>query len=293
MINPTGKKLEKLLFGIFDHSIEGIDRYNHNGSLWLIFTDEMRWVVEYTKSQTLWYNYHFFKNEMEIIGLDCVENKDLIQKWFELRFLNINAVEDTKPNERLWQAYVEDTIQNGVKNTSSTSAPMVLPVEDTIKNGVKETRLQKSSNLYRIEDTIQEGVKETYKSESTKSISLRWAIQNGVKQTELSKRDFFPEDIFQNGVKHIENLPTNNPARIEDAIQNGVKHCEDGDWLDGDERFEDIIQNGVKEMQPLPAQDGNRDWGKYYHGKEDRTKPHTEYVKDVIKICEKLNQDGI
>ena len=57
MINPTGKKLEKLLFGIFDHSIEGIDRYNHNGSLWLIFTDEMRWVVEYTKSQTLWYNY--------------------------------------------------------------------------------------------------------------------------------------------------------------------------------------------------------------------------------------------
>lgn len=37
----------------------------------------------------------------------------------------------------------------------------------------------------------------------------------------------------------------------------------------------------------------DRDWGKYYHGKEDRTKPHTEYVKDVIKIGEKLNQDGI
>ena len=228
MINPTGKKLEKLLFGIFDHSIEGIDRYNHNGSLWLIFTDEMRWVVEYTKSQTLWYNYHFFKNEMEIIGLDCVENKDLIQKWFELRFLNINAVEDTKPNERLWQAYVEDTIQNGVK----------------------ETRLQKSSNLYRIEDTIQNGVKETYKSESTKSISLRWAIQNGVKETKST-------------------------------------------IMSQDSKIEDTIQNGVKEMQPLPAQDGNRDWGKYYHGKEDRTKPHTEYVKDVIKIGEKLNQDGI
>ena len=228
MINPTGKKLEKLLFGIFDHSIEGIDRYNHNGSLWLIFTDEMRWVVEYTKSQTLWYNYHFFKNEMEIIGLDCVENKDLIQKWFELRFLNINAVEDTKPNERLWQAYVEDTIQNGVK----------------------ETRLQKSSNLYRIEDTIQEGVKETYKSESTKSISLRWAIQNGVKETKST-------------------------------------------IMSQDSKIEDTIQNGVKEMQPLPAQDGNRDWGKYYHGKQDRTKPHTEYVKDVIKIGEKLNQDGI
>jgi hypothetical protein len=30
-------------------------------------------------------------------------------------------------------------------------------------------------------------------------------------------------------------------------IKNGVKHTEDGDWLDGDERFNNIIQNGVKE----------------------------------------------
>ena len=273
MINPTGKKLEKLLFGIFDDAIQGVDRYNNNGSLWLIFTDEMRWVVEYTKSQTLWYNYYFFKNEMEIIGLDCVENKDLIQKWFELRFLNINAVEDTKPNERLWQAYVEDTIQNGVKETRLQKSGNLYRIEDTIQNGVKGSTSLSASRKPQVEHTIQNGVKETCKSESTKSISLRWAIQNGV--------------------KHIENLPTNNPTRIEDAIQNGVKHCEDGDWLDGDERFEGIIQNGVKEMQPLPAQDGNRDWGKYYHGKEDRTKPHTEYVKDVIKIGEKLNQDGI
>ena len=270
MINPTGKKLEKLLFGIFDDAIEGIDRYIHKGSLWLIFTDKMRWVVEYTKEQTLWYNYSFFKNEMELVGLDCVENKDLIQKWFESRFLNMGEVQ------------FADYIGHPHRN-----------VYDTIQNGVKDTSFVNPYFNQNVEDTI----------------------QNGVKQTELSKRDFFPEDIFQNGVKHIENLPTNNPTRIEDtiqngvketcesestrsislrlAIQNGVKHCEDGDWLDGDERFEDIIQNGVKEMQPLPAQDGNRDWGKYYHGKEDRTKPHTEYVKDVIKIGEKLNQDGI
>jgi hypothetical protein len=49
----------------------------------------------------------------------------------------------------------------------------------------------------------------------------------------------------------------------------------------------------LKKCNHYRAQDGNRDWGKYYHGKEDRTKPHTEYVKDVIKIGEKLNQDGI
>jgi hypothetical protein len=93
MINPTRKKLEKLIFGIFDDASQGVDRYNHNDSLWLIFTNEMRWVVEYTKDQTLWYNYNFFKDEMDLIGLNCVEDKDLIKKWFESRFLDMQKVE--------------------------------------------------------------------------------------------------------------------------------------------------------------------------------------------------------
>jgi hypothetical protein len=51
-----------------------------------------------------------------------------------------------------------------------------------------------------------------------------------------------------------------------------------------------VIKNGIKEVQPLPAQDGNRDWGNYYHRQKDRTKPHTQYVDDVIEnsIKEKL-----
>ena len=170
MINPKGKKLEKLLFGMFDDAIQGVDTYNHNGSMWLIFTDEMKWVVEYTKEQTLWYNYHLFKQEMEIIGLDCVENCDIIKKWFESKFLNINPV--------------EDTIQNGVKDTQFRQIPMNYSIEDTIQNGVKETHERSQHHEF-------------------------W---------------------------------------VKDTIQNGVKHCEDGDWLDGDERFEDIIKDGVKNL---------------------------------------------
>jgi len=168
MINPTGKKLEKLLFGIFDEAVEGVDRYNHNGSMWLIFTDEMRWVVEYTKEQTLWYNYHFFKQEMDMVCLDCVEDCDIIKKWFESRFLNINPVEDTiqtgvKHTNHLtignsWE--VEDTIQNGVKHTFSIKWARSLPVENTIQNGVKKTkRSYEGSRKHRTKDTIQNGVK--------------------------------------------------------------------------------------------------------------------------------------
>jgi hypothetical protein len=57
---------------------------------------------------------------------------------------------------------------------------------------------------------------------------------------------FLIEDTIQNGVKHTLHRHDFEIVEVEDTIQNGVKHCEDGDWLDGDERFEDIIQNGTK-----------------------------------------------
>jgi hypothetical protein len=160
MVNPTGKKLEKLLFGIFDEAIQGVDTYNHNGSMWLIFTDEMKWVVEYTKSQTLWYNYYFFKNEMEIIGLDCVENKDLIQKWFESRFLNKNEVKETDKSNSNYRLCVENTIRNGVKDVKSTLSRRNKIVEDTLQNGVKHAQHRKIHFAYLVEDAVQNGGKE-------------------------------------------------------------------------------------------------------------------------------------
>ena len=73
-----------------------------------------------------------------------------------------------------------------------------------------------------VEDTIQNGVKETTPSGYLGSIEMKGKV-----------------------VHQIESPKQNN--EVEDTIQNGVRHTEDGDWLDGDERFEDIIQEGVKE----------------------------------------------
>ena len=269
MRNPTGKKLEKLIFGIFDDASQGVDRYNHNDSLWLIFTNEMRWVVEYTKDQTLWYNYNFFKDEMELIGLDCVEDKDLIKKWFESRFLGIPKVEDAFDPFFDQDQYVEDAIKNGVKDTRRTTISQDQYVEDTIQNGVKDIRRTRLINLsanQMVEDTIQNGVKHTMEESLLTPTSVEDTIQNGVKHTKstIMSQDSNVEDTIQNGVKEttpsgylgsiemkgkvvhqIESPKQNN--EVEDTIQNGVRHTEDGDWLDGDERFEDIIQEGVKE----------------------------------------------
>jgi len=46
------ENLSKLIFEEFENSIKGTDIYNHEGSMWLIFTEERKWVVEFTKQKT-------------------------------------------------------------------------------------------------------------------------------------------------------------------------------------------------------------------------------------------------
>jgi hypothetical protein len=70
---------------------------------------------------------------------------------------------------------------------------------------------------------------------------------------------------------------------VNEVLETGVKKTKAMDeWVNTENILNKVINNGVKEVQPLPAQDGNRDWGNYYHRQEDTTKPHTEYVNEII-----------
>ena len=391
MKNPSGNKLEKLVFGMFDQMVEGADKYvTKQGSTWLIFTESRKWVIEFTKDKTLWFNYNAFQNELDLIGKDCTEERDLIKDWFESRFLNKPKVEETKKRRLCPSPLVEDTIQNGVKEAHHVDVMKFFDkkMENTIENGVKNTIFGVEEDETDVEDTIQNGVKETRTFNSPPIKSIEDTIQNGVKETQT--RMWPPvgavDETIENGVKEAKEDRLFRTIHVMNAIVNGVKHVEDGDWLDQDERINDIIEdgvketkesmlesleqidhqvtnseitenindaiengvketkeisnislmseifkvnakqairdgvkelkvwksnrceehgyfefvdgiptytpmtqvkdvleNGVKEMQPLPAQDGNRDWGLYYQRQEDRTKPHTEYVKEVIE----------
>jgi hypothetical protein len=113
---------------------------------------------------------------------------------------------------------------------------------------VKDIAYSIQKRKIRVENTIKNGVRITKSTIISQDSNVEDTIQNGVKQTELSKRDFFPEDILQNGIMEtIGTLRRTVEWGVDDIIQNGVKHTEDGDWLDGDERFINIIQNGVKQ----------------------------------------------
>ena len=234
MINPTGKKLEKLLFGMFDDDTQGVDVYNHNGSMWIIFTDEMRWVLEFTKDRTLYYNYPFFRDKMEMLSLDCIKNKDLIQKWFESRFLNINTVEVAIQNgvkntqEMFFMVHkeVEVAIQNGVKHTEkSLQIDGSCVIEDTIQNGVKYTQPETYQISSRIGDTIQNGVKYTESTRAKQKMAVEDTIQNGVKDTFAGRAQqcVIIEDTIQNGVKKIHWVDYSNRRSIVNAIRDGIK----------------------------------------------------------------------
>ena len=153
------KDLGKLINKMIDKAVVGCDKYVHNHSTWLIFTDEKKWVIELTKDGTLWYNYNFFKNLLKVLSLDVVENQNYITKWVEDTI--INAANYTKPCFFPSSRTVEDAIINGVNYTGSNTRDECHQVEDTIQNGVKHTSPTFTKFMSGVEETIQNGVKET------------------------------------------------------------------------------------------------------------------------------------
>jgi hypothetical protein len=193
------EKTKKVLFYLLNSRSKGVDTYHNNGSMWLIFTDEKKWVLELTKEGTLWYNYHFFQNFFKLMSLDVVENQHYITKW------------------------VEDTIQNGVRNTDSWVGKPFVSVEYTIQNGVKETT----------------------PSGYLGSIEMKGKI---VHQFESPKQNNEVEDVIQNGVRKIEGEPHDYPHTVANIIKNGVKKTE----MEEHHRLREVVQtvkNGIKETK--------------------------------------------
>jgi len=330
--------MEKIVNRLIYDAVEGVDKYISNGSIWLIFTDDKKWVIELTKDGTLWYNYNFFKGLFAYTSMDVVENQHYITKWVEDTI--INGVKYTSGGRNYGPYRVEDTIQNGVKETHSGCDLLIDDsIEGVIQNGVKETKIGSIYPQKYVEKIMQNGVKETHRDAERHPKTVEDAIQNGVKKTYSDKipheydwSDQFTEDVeytIQNGVKHTEkSLQIDGSCVIEDVLKNGIKETHD-DVYHHTGRVEGVIKNGVKkiepmshivynpmdfsaeyrenrrlpevtsvlekgikEVQPLPAQDGNRDWGNYYHRKKDRTKPHTQYVNDVIENGKKFKYEN-
>jgi hypothetical protein len=77
--------------------------------------------------------------------------------------------------------------------------------------------------------------------------------------------------------------------KVQDVIENGVKETKE---ISNVSLMSEIfkvnakraMRDGVKELKELPDKSGEfRGYGDYYRRQKDMTKPHTEYVKEVIE----------
>ncbi len=166
-------------------------------------------------------------------------------------------------------------------------------VETAIENGVKQTfKIQWPMEV--VEETIQKGIKNTYSDilpkeyDWSNQFDVQEVIDNGVKHTEYGDWEDGDErldDIIRNGVK--ETLSSVYPIErvVEKVVEVGVLEINSMDeWVNTDNIVNKVMNNGIKEVQPLPAQDGNRDWGNYYYRKGNPTKPFNEYLDDAIRF---------
>ena len=202
-----------------------------------------------------------------------------------------NGVKDTKPMDE-WvnsESIVDKTMQTGVKHTEYGDwEDCDYRLVDIIKNGVKQTCAQIPSIDAVVERVVEEGIKETNMEEHHRLREVVQTLKNGVKETKSVSDDLF-ELLRSDKITSHEYVDTlTQDYWVASVLERGIKET---NWrtVENYPEFEErIIKNGIKEVQPLPAQDGNRDWGLYYKNREDRTKPHTQYVNDVIENGEKI-----
>lgn len=151
--------MKETIFKIFDTFTEGVDTYYYNGSMWLIFTDEQRWVIELAQDGILWYNSYFFGDCFKYVSLDVVENQHYITEW------------------------VETIIQNGVKDTMVQLFTPFISVENIIQNGVKGTCALMNFGSDYVDGVIQKGIKETHEDVYQSNARVWGVVNNGIKQT--------------------------------------------------------------------------------------------------------------
>ena len=220
-----------------------------------------------------------------------------------------NGIKDTqgrgKNHGDEFEWHTRAVIDNGVKEilNSMMLEPKPEFIEDVIYQGVKE--INDSSSIHRkmrAENLVPRIIKNIkpnrviikgekmdrfyYSTDCAgNNTEIFRIVEEGVKKVRPNI-----EYSQQSGVFHPDCVA--NHVKIEKIIEEGVKRIypdmdpNDYDWSD-EFKADNVIQGGIKVI-PLPTIKDLRGYSDYYNTKEDRTKPHTEYVKDAIEGGTKL-----
>jgi hypothetical protein len=295
--------MQKIINELINLSVKNADLYRWRNATWLIFTDETRWVAELTDEGTLWYNYRFFNDVFQYVSMDAGQQiEKYIIEWANDFFYKDCAHRTVAYPMDKARNETPNVLENGIKDTKGRGKnhgdEFEWHTRAVIDNGIKE--VNKSDSIHRqmrAENLIPKIIKDAKPNiEYSKQTGVYNPDCNGNK-TEIWRivEEAKPNVVFHGiNKKSMSFVPCNgNTTDINIIVENGVKNIypdripDDYDWSD-EFKADNVIQGGIKVI-PLPDMSGDlRGYSDYYNTKEDRTKPHTEYVKDAIEGGVKL-----
>jgi len=110
--------MQKIVNKLITSSIKGVDVYRWKNATWLIFTDEVRWVLELTDEGTLWYNYRFFNDVFKYVSINVGTEMDgHIIQWANENFFKVSALRSIANNPDKDRSYTEKVLNYGIKGT--------------------------------------------------------------------------------------------------------------------------------------------------------------------------------
>jgi hypothetical protein len=204
----------------------------------------------------------------EIIENGINKTKQCLQHVSEIENVIDNGVKETHSVSKnlFWE--IGDTLQNGVKIKPALEChegfkqgtPYVEKffskedVENTIENGVKETRLEQNITEGEVEEIIDNGVKETFDYMETNI--QEWEVDEVIKDGELKTGPrnleqfgqgyslWKTETVINEGVKETKTMDewVNSPRIVGEVIDNGII---------------ETIREGVKETKPIGGESSN------------------------------------
>lgn len=289
--------MKKIIEELINHSIRGVDVYRWRSATWLIFTDETRWVVELTDEGTLWYNYRFFNDVFRYVSMEIGQQTEgYIIEWANNFFYKDCAHRSVAYPMDKDRAGTEKVLANGIQQVVKSSRTLGEDyIEKVVEGGVKETQGRGKNHGDEFEwhtrAVIDNGIKNANDSSSVhRQMRAENVMNKIIKEVRPNRVTVHDEKMDR---FYYDPRCTANFTMLSDIVEEGVKNIypdkspDDYDWSD-EFKADNVIQGGIKVI-PLPDMSGElRGYSDYYSTKEDRTKPHTEYVREAIEGGTKL-----
>ena len=207
--------MKKIIDELINLSIKGVDVYRYKNATWLIFTNEVRWVVELTDEGTLWYNFTFFNNIFKYVSMEVGEQTEkYIIEWANDFFYKDCAHRSIAYPRDKGRNETPKVLKNGINQMRSILSYGTDKIEKVVNGGVKEIK----PNLV---DVIFEKQRRCYYDPACDAnvTFLTDIIEEGVKEVK-------PNVVFHGiNKKSMSYVPCNaNTTDINHIVKEGVKN---------------------------------------------------------------------